>query len=309
MFLDNSLTSKSMQIDRAAAAQLFDIPPDIAGGQYLVLRCYTSSRPERFFNRSVQATLTNWLEDLHQQETQSLHDYLSDHLAEIDRALLFLHEINIEDWHDQKFDSSKDWEFLRFVDRRIHRTYLRLVEGVLTPLARLPAHFSRQARGAGTEGLDIYAIGQELANSPLEEITSSYHHTIRNGIGHGGITYGQFEITYRDKRGNEETLGTNDIVKLCDDLIDDCNGLAAALAVFYVRHREDGYPIPEALLLQELREETATPWWAIEGTIRSRVPAGNQLLVYARTRSADFLTIQFSAIQTGILAEAFSPGY
>ncbi len=98
-------------------------------------------------------------------------------------------------------------------------------------------------------------------------------------------------------------------MKFCDDLVDDCNGLAAALAVFYVRHRGDGYPIPEELLLQELREETATPWWAIEGTIRSRVPAGNQLLVYARTRSADFPTIQFSAIQTGILTEAFAPGY
>jgi len=58
-----------------------------------------------------------------------------------------------------------------------------------------------------------------------------------------------------------------------------------------------------------LREETATPWWAIEGTIRSHVPAGDQLLVYARTRSADFSTIQFSAIQTGILTEAFAPGY
>lgn len=309
MILDNSLTSKSRQIDRATAAQLFDISPGIANGQYLVLRCYTSSRPERFFNRNVQAVFARWLENCHQQEPQSLCDYLMDHLAEIDRALLYLHEINVEDWHDQKFGSSHDWEFLKIVDQCVHRTYLRLVEGVLTPFARLPAHFGRRARGAGTENLDIYAIGAELANSPLEQITSSYRHTIRNGIGHGGITYGQSEITYRDKRGNEEALSTNEIMKLCDDLLDDCNGLAAALAVFYVRHRGDGYPIPEQLMLQELREETAAPWWIVEGTIRSRVPVGNQLIVYARTRSADFPTIQFSATQTGILAEAFAPGY
>ena len=222
---------------------------------------------------------------------------------------MFLHEINVEGWHDQKFDSSDDWEFLRFVDRRVHRTYLRLIEGVLTPLARLAAYFSRRARGAGTEGLDIYAVSKELADSPLEQITSSYRHTIRNGISHGGITYGQSGITYRDKRGNEETLYISELVKLCDDLLDDCNGLAAALAVFYVRHRGDGYPIPEELLLQELREETATPWWTIEGTIRSHIPSGDQLIVYARTHSVDFPTIQSSAIQTGILTEAFDPGY
>jgi hypothetical protein len=309
MILDNPLTTKSRQIDRAKAASLFSLPPNIADGQYLILRCYTSSRPECFFNRSVQAAFTEWLENCHQQETQLLHDYLRDHLAEIDRALLFLHEINVEDWHDKKFDSSKDWELLKFIDQSIHRTYLRLIEGVLKPFARLPAHFSRLTRGAGTEGLDIYAISEELTNGPLEEITSSYRHTIRNGIGHGGIIYGQFEITYRDKRGNEEALDTNEIIKLCDDLLDSCNGMAAALTVFYVRHRGDGYPIPEELLLQELREETATPWWAIDGTIRSRVSAGDQIIIYARTHSADFPTIQFSATQTGILAEAFAPGY
>lgn len=309
MILDNPLTIKSRQIARAAAAQLFDIPPAIADGQYLALRRYTSSRPERFFNPMVRTAFTEWLENLHQQEAGALRDYFRIHLAEIDSALVFLHEINGEDWHDQKLNSSQDWESLRFVDQHVHRTYLRLVEGVLAPIARLPAYFSRRARGAGTEGLDIYAIGSELANGPLGTITSSYRHTIRNGIGHGGITYGQSEITYRDKRGNEETLGTSEIVTLCDDLLDDCNGLAAALAVFFVRHRRDDYPISEELLLQELREETSTPWWTIEGTIRSRVPAGDQMLVYARTRSTDFPTIQFSAIQTGLLTEAFAPGY
>jgi len=309
MILDNSLTKKSRQIDKAATARLFDIPPDSADGQYLVLRCYTSSRPERYFDRSVQAAFAEWLEDRHEKNPQALRDYLSDHLTEINGALLFLHEINAEDWHDQEVGGLQDWEFLRFVDRRVHRTYLRLAEGVLAPLARLPAYFSRRARGAGTEGLDIYAICEELANSPLREITSSYRHTIRNGIGHGGIAYGQFEITYRDKRGTEEVCGISEIVSLCDDLLDDCSGLAAGLAVFYVRHRGDGYSIPEELLLQELREETVSPWWAIEGTIRSRFSEGDQLLIYARARSKDFQTVQFSAIQTGILAEAFAPGY
>lgn len=309
MIIDNPLTSKSRQINRAAVAELFGIPPGITDGQYLVLRCYTSSRPEKFFNQSAQTAFAEWLENCHQQEMKVLRDYLRDNLAEIDRALLFLHEINVEDWHDKKFDSLDDWELLKFVDHFIHRTYLRLVEGVLTPLARLPAYFSRRTRGVKTEGLDIYAIDKELVNGPLEMITSSYRNTIRNGISHGGITYGQFEITYSDKRGNVESLSTDEIIKICDDIIDDCNGLAAALAIFYVRHRGDGYPIPEELLLQELREETATPWWSIEGTIRSRVSAGDQLIVYARTRSTDFSTIQFSATQTGILAESFAPGY
>lgn len=309
MVLENPLSAGVRQSERMAAADLFRIPAGTAGGRYLLLRRYLSVAPERFFARDVQREYLSWLEARHASDPHGLRDYMADNISEIERALLFLREINVEDWHDTLVDHANEWELLRFIDTKVHRAYLRLVEGVLTPLARVAAHFSRRDRNAGTDGLDTYAVAQELANGPLSVITRSYHHTLRNGIGHGGLTYRQNEISYRDKRGNEATLGTREVVRLCDDLLDDCNGLAAALAVFVIQHRANGYPVPEELLVQELAEETAAPWWSIEGAVRSEVPSGSQLLVFTRTATQNFQKIQFSAVQSGILAEAFVPGY
>ncbi len=309
MVLENPLSAGVRQSERMAAADLFRIPAETAGGHYLLLHRYLSVSPERFFARDVQREYLAWLESRHASDPCGLRDYMADNIAEIERALLFLREINVEDWHDTLADYANERELLRFIDTKVHRAYLRLVEGVLTPLARVAAHFSRRDRNAGTDGLDTYAVAQEIANSPLSVITRSYHHTLRNGIGHGGLTYRQNDISYRDKRGNEATLGAREVVRLCDDLLDDCNGLASALAVFVIQHIANGYPVPEELLVQELAEETAAPWWSIEGAVRSEVPAGNQLLVFARTTTQDFKKIQFSAVQSGILAEEFVPGY
>lgn len=309
MVLDNPLNAEVRQSEKKAAAHLFSIPADAAGGRYLLLRRYVSVAPEQFFARDVQSECLAWLEARHVSDPCGLRDYMVDNIAQIERALLFLHEINMEDWHDTLADHGKEWELLRFIDTRIHRVYLRLVEGVLTPLARIFAYFSRRDRSAGTDGLDTYAVVQELSKSQLAVITRSYHHTVRNGIGHGGLIYRQNDITYRDKKGNQATLGTHEVVRLCDNLVDDCNGLAAAFAVFVIQYSASGYPVPEELLVQELAEETAAPWWSIEGAVRSEVPAGSQLLVFARTTTQNFQKIQFSAMQSGILAEAFVPGY
>ena len=37
-------------------------------------------------------------------------------------------------------------------------------------------------------------------------LISPYKHIVRNGIGHGGITFRSGEIRYRDKKGNEGDL-------------------------------------------------------------------------------------------------------
>ena len=76
---------------------------------------------------------------------------------------------------------------------------------------------------------------QELETLPAHRYVRQYRHIIRNGIAHGGITFLQREIKYRDKKGNEETVDTRSVVRLCDDLLDTCNGLAVALKIFCIR--------------------------------------------------------------------------
>jgi hypothetical protein len=131
---------------------------------------------------------------------------------------------------------------------------------------------------------------------------------LRNAIAHGGITYLQNEIRYCDGQA-VEILDTSTIVRLCDDLLDTCNGLAAALEAFLIALRTEGYPVPQELLVEELRQETLTPWWAIEGCVPAEIGDRRQLIVYARPASRDAAKIQWSAFQSGILAEFFAPGF
>jgi hypothetical protein len=233
---------------------------------------------------------------------------LEDYEPVLNNAFLFLEEVNALDWHDH-MNEKGDYELIRFIDQQIHPTYLRLIEGVLGPLLRPVAYFSRIDRNRGTEGLDVWAVIQEVSRTALSEMARSYKHIVRNGIAHGGITFLQNEIRYHDKRGNEEKYGDTEIIRICDDLLDHCNGMALAYKVFFLTHYNSGYNLPSQLSLEELREETKAPWWNIEGSAHSEITGQKQLIIYSRANTRDYGKVQYSAFQSGVLAELFSPGY
>ncbi|MBN2022747.1 MAG: hypothetical protein JW809_08115 [Pirellulales bacterium] len=266
-------------------------------------------RPERFFNETVYETYLRWFQERDKTHGEELKKYLCRSDAEINRALLFLREINSEEWHDGPLKTIDEYDFVRFIDKCVHPTYLRLVESVLTALTRPVAYFSRLERGKGTDGLDVWSVMHELEQPPTDCLIQPYRHIIRNGIAHGGITFLQNEIRYRDNKENEEKFDTASVLRLFDDLLDTCNGLAAALKVFFLVSRHRGYIPPRELLVEELQEETFTPWWTIEGCVESEMACKRQLIVYARPDSRHYQKVQWSAIQSGILAELFAPGY
>lgn len=119
----------------------------------------------------------------------------------------------------------------------------------------------------------------------------------------------QKEIRYRDKQGNEKKYRDAEIIRICDDLLDICNGIALAYKVLFLTRQEGGYCIPQQLLLEELQEETGTPWWKIDGCVYSEISGQKQLILYAYAQTRDYSKVQYSAIQSGVLAELFSPGY
>ncbi len=254
--LHNPLTLARDAADRARLKLLF---PDLAGfpkPHFLALRPYAKECPERFFNQAVHALMLDWLKDRDDRQQDKLLEYFASADAELSRAMLFLRQINAEDWHDTSLATGDDFDRVRFIDRHLHAAYLRLVEGVLAPFIRPVAYFTRLDRGKGTEGLDVYNLVQELSTTPMAPCVDSYCHTVRKGIGHGGITYMQTDIRYRDKKGNEETLDVWSVIRLCDDMLDACDGLASALKVFLILSRDKGYRLPQELLVEELVEET-----------------------------------------------------
>ena len=306
--LQNPLTRERDSQDRERLAVAFPLLWSCAEPRFLALRCYLDRRPERFFDKEAHDAYLLWLIDSSKTQGQRLRQYLLEAEKEINRALFFLHEINAEEWHDRVLDDH-DHELVRFVDKRLHPAYLRLTEAVLAPLIRPVAFFSRIARGKSTDGLDLWPMIQELKILPDDCYIRHYRHIIRNGIAHGGITFLEREIRYRDKKGNEETIDIRSVVRLCDDLLDTCNGLAAALKIFYLISRAQGYVPPRELLVEELREETRAPWWRIEGCVESELAGKSQLVIYAHANTRHYAKVQWSTVQSGILAEFFAPGY
>jgi hypothetical protein len=307
--LDVPFFSAIANADYASLTALF---PDLASCKapcFLALRPLLHNCPERFFDRQAYSLFLDWLKKRDTSDRKSLQAYFSNNSLEIDAALHFLRQINSEDWHDDPIKSGDNYGDMRLVDKVLHPAYLRLSEAVLAPLLRLPTYFSRLDLGKGTDKLDVFNVVEDLSKTPFSICTKYYEHVIRNGIGHGGVTYLHAGIRYQDKKGGSKTVSVRDFIRLFDDLLDTCNGLAAALKVFFVTHTHHGYELPREFLIEELREDTRSPWWAIEGCIESEIPRGKQLLIYASPNSRDSLKIRWAAIYTAMIAESLAPGY
>lgn len=307
--LRNRLTLARDTADLASLGLLFPELHDCPDPYILSLRPYLKECPSRFFDQNVYALMRDWLKECDIRQRDKLREYLESAETELNQAILFLRQVNAEDWHDRILVPYDDYELVRFIDKQLHPAYLRLVEGVLTPLLRPVAHFSRIDRGKKPDGLDVYNVVKELSTTVMAPCVGAYHHTVRNGIGHGGITYMMSDIRYRDKMGNEETLDTRSLVRLCDDMLDICNGLASAFKCFMILSRDRRYRLPREFLVEELIEETYSPWWKIEGCVELELGHTRQLIIYARPNSRDFNKILLASLQSAVMAEYFVPGY
>ncbi len=307
--LQNSLTKERDQRDRARVFEAFPILGAKSEHHSLVLRRYLYNRPEKFFDREAYKSYLEWLQSHDRTCSKQLRKYLAQFDFEISRALLFLREINLEEWHDRRLSEGDEYDLIRMIEKHVHPAYLRLVEGVFTPLFRPLAYFSRLHRGKGVSGLDVWSIVDEIKGQNEEHLSENYQHTVRNGIAHGGITFLQRGIRYRDQRGNEETLDTAYVIQHFDGLLDTCNGMAAAIKVFLLNSQSKDYVRPREFMIEVLQEHTRAPWWAIEGCVEAEIAGGSQLTIYARPDSRDKWKVFWSTVQSGILSESLAPGY
>lgn len=275
---------------------------------FLALRKYVTSTPQRFYDKDIYSDFLSWLNDRDARSRADLKAYFADHTAELNLSFHHLSEINAYDWHDD-YGKLDDYDLIRFVDQQINPTYLRLVEAVFAPLLRVVAYFSRIDRGKSTESLDVYNVVEEVKRTNLSSVVTPYEHIMRNGIAHGGIAYLDSEIRYKDKQGNERAYRNADVVRTFDDMVDACNALTLALSVFLLSNQDKGYDLLQQLLLEELSEETRTPWWEVIGCTPSAYAHLNQLVLHIRVRSLDYSNVLLSTFQSGVLAEKFAPGY
>jgi len=306
-YLVNPVMSGTNGLDRQNIAVMFPIIDSPSYSEHILsLRPYLHNSPEKYYQHSVfEDALKVFLE--YSNDHEAFKMILEETNTDISRAFLFLNEANRDILHEENLRD--DMDELRFIDQSIHPSYLRLTEGVLRPFLKPIAHISRLQRNKGVEGLDIHNIIDEISRTPLAEISSIYRSVMRNGIAHGGISYLDKEIRYHDKKGNKEKHSLSDVIKIYDDLIDLCNGLGCAYRIFYLIHQPKGWNTPHQLSIDELHQETTCSWWSIEACVPSERAGLNQLAIYAKADTHDYSKVLISAIQTGILAEYFIPGY
>lgn len=300
------------ELDLADYARLEREFPDLAlldSVRYLALRPLIEKCPDRFFDRQSFSLYLDWLKARDACAREALQAHFLDSSSKHDTALQALRQINAEGWHDDLLRSGDDYSRMSLIDKVVHPAYLRLSEGVLAPFIRSVAYFSRLDREKGTEKLDIYNLVEELSGTPFHSCVTHYNHIVRNAISHGGVTFLSDGIRYEDKKGGSKIINARDVVRLFDDMLDVCNGLAAAFKIFLLTHNDVGYKLPRELLIEEIQEDTRSPWWRVDGCLDSEISSGSQLIIYARPNSNDHLKIYWFSIYTAMMAELLTPGY
>lgn len=307
-FLDNPLLAKTHAKNRKHILQRFPILVDCGHDHYLFLHKYLDISPFKFFNEQVYEQYLSSLLDRDKANQPGLKEYMDNYSSSLSSAIMHLEEINALPWHDNPIPNY-DIERIRFIDQKINPSYLGLVEGVLAPLLHPTAYFKRLDRKKGIDQLDVWNIIEEIKSGKLSEATEPYNNIMRNGIAHGGITYRNTEIIYKDKKGNEQEFLYFDVYRIFDDLLDICNSLALGISIFFLKKKADDYKLPPQLFFEELRAHTKTPYWKIEACIPSISLKGNQLILYGHGASIDYRKIRMSVFQTGILAGILAKGY
>jgi hypothetical protein len=132
--LHNPLTCARDAADQARLGVLFPDLSTCPHPHFLALRPYANEYPELFYDRPIYSLVLDWLKERDSRQRDELRTYLASADAEISRAMLFLRQINKEDWHDISLTANDYYDQIRFIDRWFHPAYLRLVEGYLRHL-------------------------------------------------------------------------------------------------------------------------------------------------------------------------------
>ncbi len=305
----NPLSADLHSWQRSAIRKAIPDTSQINGDEYLSLLRYIHDIPEKFYCTEAFESYLGWLNEADRKRRLDLSRCLNGDMESISNAFRHMREICHQDWHEEIFPESDEYGKLILIERKIHPVYLRLVEGVLKPLLKPIAYFARIDRGKGTDGLDIHNIADELRGAGFAVLIDGYDAIMRNGIAHGGVIYFDRSIRYCDKIGRSKEVGSGNVVRLTDDIVDTCNALVLSMSIFLISKNRNEYNLPNDLIYDELRAETKMPYWSITGFLPSQNAIGRQLNIYVTADCHDERKVHFSMIQTGVLAEALRPGF
>jgi len=291
----------------------FPILSNSSDAKYLSLKEYIVERPQKFYNKQI---FNDYLEFLSKFKTESSDNFVEIFNSieyELNIAIKTLNNLNKENFHDT-IPPDNNIEIIQFIENHIHFNYLKLIEAVYHKFILIIAYKNRVQRNKPTNGLDIFNCVEEIQKTDFNYITTCYNNTIRNGIAHGGITFKESDTIYKGKKGKPYKIETKKIIRIFDDLLDICNGLALGLKAFIIVNRDffhvNNLTIPKQFLIQELKAQSNAPKWKVIDCLENVIMDDKkQLNIFTENSLLDLEEVNYYAFRTAVLAEYFASGY
>ena len=280
---------------------------------YLCFFPFTKSIPAKYYNKEAFVDSYDFLRNHSTTNLSTFKNEVNKHHRKLSLAFQYLNEINTLNIHDNKVPD-EEIDLMLFIDNDIHYNLLKLIEGVYSTFLSFITHFIFVDEGKNPQAAqNVSSCIEKLRTTKLGYITKSYSNTIRNGIAHGDFTFGNYEIIYRDSKGNEERKNISDIVQYFDDLIDLCNGISLGFRLFFISGidilRENNINIPRQIMLEEIIDNINFDRWRVKNFIEAKIGEKNQLVIFVENNYWEYISVLYLSMHTAVLAEKYASGF
>jgi hypothetical protein len=192
-----------------------------------------------------------------------------------------------------------------------HPEYLRRCEHILTNLIIL--YWAVLKKGSVNGNFDITRAFSIFKSKGCELLMSGYDDKVRNGIAHGQVIFGSFDIQYGDIHFPYR-LQDEEFLYLFDTLWRTSNSLAIAVLLFLARNL-DLFPsasniLPTGIIALVAAAETERRGLSITGVVESEGLLGSQLHVLTKTSFRKHEAVLFECAHIALrLLDAGAIGY
>jgi hypothetical protein len=255
------------------------IPSSIDPLWLRVLSKFTNGIPLRYWDKE---TIEKALTALEKDNRRTL-DALSAWKNRIGIGFDYLFRRATIEKSEENLSTSKAPDILALANE-FHPEYLRRCEHIFTNLIIL--YWAISKKGSVQGKFDITGASAILKNKGYELFMSGYNDKVRNGIAHGQVIFGSFDIQYGDSRFPYK-LQTDEFLYLFDTLWRTSNSLAIAILLFLARNHAS-IPVTNNFLPTEIialiaAAETERTGLSITGVIESEIRSGQQLHILIKT--------------------------
>ncbi|RYE15366.1 MAG: hypothetical protein EOP45_18555 [Sphingobacteriaceae bacterium] len=264
-----------------------------------VLEKFFVCSPEKYYSKEAYITYFDFLTESLIKNKVELLQFFTDKKDAINMSCKLLDSINSKPIHEYQV---KDTDAV-FIDEYINYGYLQLLEGVLLVYVQLVTYIELINEGKKTDNLDLFTCIEKLGKGRFGYLKFVYDNTVRNGIGHGKIVYGESKAEYIDKKDNKATFYYYQLIRKFDSLLDIINGFVLAYITFWSKELNSlNIELPRQLIFEEVRLNSTLPHWQVTNVINQQILDKRQLSITIRSSCSLQTELRDHAIKTAVHA-------